>query len=340
MKKIFLILINIAIAITVNAQTIALHSSTGVQIYKGNTALSDAYVAAQNTDTIYLSGNTFIPPAAFDKQLTVFGAGHYVDSTLATGKTFINGNVVLSENADGFYLEGLDVTGKILFSNNESVNDVVIKRCKVSSSIEVLGDLSNPSQNIALIGNVLLGPVNLSNAHVVLVSNNIIRTGIDVTYGNVINNNIFLGTFSNGYYEIFRGNNNNLANNIFFSYGSYGITTGNFSGNDFRNNLITYSTPTYGTAATVINNYTGVGQGTVFVNQSGIEFNYTHNYHLQTPSIYLGTDGTEVGIYGGFFPYKEGAVPHNPHIQFKNIAATTDVNGDLQIQINVKAEED
>jgi hypothetical protein len=50
---------------------IALHSSTGVQIIKGNIALATAYTAAQNGDTLYLSGHTFIPPGSFDKQLSI-----------------------------------------------------------------------------------------------------------------------------------------------------------------------------------------------------------------------------------------------------------------------------
>jgi hypothetical protein len=97
-------------------------------------------------------------------------------------------------------------------------------------------------------------------------------------------------------------------------------------------------TPNYGAASTSIGNYTGIDRATIFVNQTGTPFDYSHNYHLQAPTTYLGTDNSEVGIYGGTFPYKEGAVPGNPHIQIKNIAPTTDANGDLHIQIQVGAQ--
>lgn len=339
MKKTLLIIASIAIAITINAQRVALHSSSGVQHFWGATGLLSAYDAANAGDTIYLPGGAFTPPVNFEKTLIIYGAGHYVDSALVTGKTFISGNVILKENADGFYLEGLEINGKISFANNESVNNVVIKRCKVNSIIEVLGNLANPSLNIALIGNVLIGSVNLSNAQVVLISNNIIQAGIELTNGNIINNNIFLSNLPHPYENI-RGNNNDLSNNVFVTYSGSGVTSGGYTGNDFRNNLITYITPGYGTSATVINSYTGVAQADIFVSQSGGSFDYTHNYHLQNPETYLGTDGTQVGIYGGTFPYKEGAVPSNPHIQLKNIAPTTDINGDLQIQIQVEAQED
>ena len=141
MKKQTLLTLMVAIAtsVTINAQTIALQSSTGSQLFKGQTALADAYTAASNADTLYLSGHTFAPPSAFDKQLTVIGAGHYVDSTLATGKTFISGSVILSENADGFYLEGVEITGGLYFTSNASVNNVVIKRCKVNECCDNVG---------------------------------------------------------------------------------------------------------------------------------------------------------------------------------------------------------
>jgi hypothetical protein len=53
----------------------------------------------------------------------------------------------------------------------------------------------------------------------------------------------------------------------------------------------------------------------------------------------LGEDLSQVGVYGGLFPLKEGFVPQNPHINYKNISAGTDENGLLNIQINVNAQE-
>ncbi|MBN2787360.1 MAG: hypothetical protein JXQ69_03450, partial [Paludibacteraceae bacterium] len=70
MKKLAVILSILFISfVNFQAQTIALHSTSGVQLFKGGTALADAYMASQSGDTLYLSGHTFTPPAAFDKQL-------------------------------------------------------------------------------------------------------------------------------------------------------------------------------------------------------------------------------------------------------------------------------
>jgi hypothetical protein len=333
------LVIAIATSITMNAQTIALHSSTGVQIIKGTTALATAYTAAQSGDTLYISGGSFTPPATFDKKLTIFGAGHYVDSTLATGKTFINGNVTLTNNADLFYLEGVEITGIFTITTNHSVNNVIIKRCKINGAFNALGDLSNPTSNLSLIGNVLVSRLNLENIQNAIISNNIISNTFQGSNGNLISNNIIMGyIWGSSMDYLFYGSNNTLNNNIILWEGYNANVNG--SGNTFNNNLYVEPTPNYGTTATSMGNYTGILQANIFVNQTGTAFNYMHDYNLQDPTTYLGTDGSQVGIYGGTFPYKEGAVPFNPHIQVKNIAPTTDSNGNLQIQIQVEAQND
>lgn len=340
MKKQTLLTLIIAIASTMTAlsQTIALHSSTGTTLFRGNTALEAANTSAQNGDTLYLSGGGFTPPANFDKRLMIFGAGHYVDSTLATGKTFINGNVTLNENADLFYLEGVEITGIFTITTNHSVNNVTIKRCKINGTFNALGGLSNPTSNLSLIGNVLMNTVNIQNATNVMIANNIFNVSLINTNGNQISNNIFLSHSEPWNVYAFSGNNNIVNNNISLITTNHGFASG--SSNVFNNNLFVSSAPHYSTTPTTIGNYTGIAQTAIFVSQTGSSFNYSHNYRLQSPATYLGTDGTQVGIYGGTFPYKEGAVPLNPHIQLKNIAPTTDANGNLQIQIKVEAQND
>ncbi|MBN2610118.1 MAG: hypothetical protein JXB00_01035 [Bacteroidales bacterium] len=331
-KSLLTLIFAIATSITINAQTIALHSTSGVQIFKGNTALATAYTAAQNGDTLYLSGNAFTPPAAFDKQLMIYGAGHYVDSTIATGKSFINGNVTLSENADLFYIEGVEISGQFIFTNNHSINNVVVKRCKINDLFNVQGNLSNPSTNLSLIGNVFVGPVYLSNTQNVILSNCIVQGNVAYAGGCLITNNIILFSPAYALHDV---SNSQVNNNIFIGGG---LSQG--TGNIYNNNLLVDATPAYGTLPTVAGDYVGIPQSSIFINQTGYAFNYSHDYHLQSPATYLGTDVTQVGIYGGSFPYKEGAVPQNPHIQIKNIAPATDANGDLKIQIQVGAQED
>lgn len=336
-QKFLFLIIAIATTMTVNAQIIALHSTNGTQIFKGPTALTAAYTAAQSGDTLYLSGGGFIPPSAFDKQLMIFGAGHYVDSTLATGKTFLQGNLALSENADNTIIEGVDINGDLIFSANQAVNNVTIRFCRMNN-FTATGS-SNPSQNLSLINNAISGAVDLTNVVVALISNNMLAYFTGTTNGQQIYNNIIFSS----YYSIFdiygKGNNNTINNNIILFTPFHYLFGWSGNGNTFQNNVFVAASPSFGTTYTALNNYVNIPQTDIFVNQTGSAFNYTHNYHLQNPTTYLGTDGTEVGIYGGTFPYKEGAVPSNPHIQLKNIAPTTDANGNLQIEIQVEAQD-
>ncbi|MEI7983947.1 MAG: hypothetical protein WCI71_20035 [Bacteroidota bacterium] len=70
-------------------------------------------------------------------------------------------------------------------------------------------------------------------------------------------------------------------------------------------------------------------------------FSYTNNYHLKSTSNghNAGTDGTDVGIYGTLIPYKEAAVPFNPHISSKSIGSTTNPTGTLDVDIRVSAQD-
>ena len=105
---------------TMYGQKAALHTASGVQIFNGSNAFINAHNAASSGDTIYLSGGTFYANFDITKPLYIYGAGHYLDSTQATGKTFISGNLILDRNTDGTYIEGIDLTGKCFEMPNVS----------------------------------------------------------------------------------------------------------------------------------------------------------------------------------------------------------------------------
>jgi hypothetical protein len=337
MKKFTFFTALIVFTVTVHAQKVALHSSTGVQHFTGTNAFVSAYSSGSPGDTIYLPGGGFTAPANIDKKLLVFGAGHYPDSTQATGKTFIIGNITLSDNADGFRLEGADINGGIVFDNNEAVDNVIIKYCKISNDLNVQGSLTNPSSNLTIINCVFSGSYfYLSNAQNAGVFNSVIQGRVLNSYGNLFENNILMYTYTGyAYYYTFSGDNNTCNNNIFLNASSR-----YFSGvsNQINNNIFV-TTPNLGTTPIESGNYYPVPQNTIFINQTGNAFSYDHNYHLQSPATYLGIDNTEVGLYGGTHGYKEGAVPSNPHIQIQNIATTTDADGILNVQIKAAAQD-
>lgn len=79
----------------------------------------------------------------------------------------------------------------------------------------------------------------------------------------------------------------------------------------------------------------------IFVNYSTSNGIYTNNFHLVpgSPFANAGRDGTDIGIYGGTFPWKEGSVPFNPHFQTFIVGPTTNSTGNLPVNIKVAAQD-
>ncbi|NLA23462.1 MAG: hypothetical protein GX879_00695 [Bacteroidales bacterium] len=338
MKKLTILCLCLALGSLLNAQIIALHHEGETQIFNGNTAFVQAYEASQAGDTLYFSGGTYFPPSKIDIQLTLFGAGHYQDSTLVTGKTIISGSIKLKEGANNFYIEGIAISDKIEIDNNSPITGLSVKRCYVSNGFNFPGDRTTLSSNIAIIGSIF-GNSDFINTSNVLVSNSIISR-VNNSHGNQFRNNIMLASFIYTSRLFNNSNNNFIANSIIKIEGSGSSNIISGDGNQFYNNVFNDANPSYGSNPTLSDNIANVNMDDVFVNQTGVDFDYSHDYHLQDDELYLGTDGTQVGIYGGIFPYKEGAVPINPHFVKNTTSNTTNDDGDLPVRIIIKAQKD
>jgi hypothetical protein len=185
-------------------------------------------------------------------------------------------------------------------------------------------------------GNVIAGQMVASNAQQVLVANNITMSNLVNFNGCLFQNNIFLyqsSSSSGSTYLLFQCNNNVLENNVFyysFIFGISGIQT-------FNRNVFFVANPSLGVAVDN-NNYKGANAASFFITNNALPFTYLQNYRLTNPGNFAGTDGKQVGIYGGSFPYKEGAVPSPPHVRSKVIASSTDGQGKLNVQITTSAQ--
>ncbi|MFZ4057075.1 MAG: hypothetical protein ACOYKE_03005 [Ferruginibacter sp.] len=327
MRMLYVVILSL-FAMQIEAQKVVmLHKANGLQqAFYSNQPLLDAYTAAGNEDTIYLPGGSFVAPD-FNKRLTIYGAGHYPDSTGVTGKTIIANGFTIGSAADSFHLEGVECNADIYIEGN--VNYLNFKRNNLGSVSYSTAPVSSYSR---MEGNVIRGALNFTHATNVLLVNNIIAGQVILAKnGDVIRNNVFLTEYpiNSCSYALFE-------NNIFLGTITSFLSTYTNDYNVFSNNVFTM-TPTW-----LLNqnysNYTNVAAANLLVNQTGTSFSYLHNYHLQNAGSYLGVDAIQCGIYGGFFGYKEGAVPTNPHIRQKTIANTTNAIGELNVNITVAAQ--
>jgi len=338
MKKLFFIAaIAIFYCMNVNAQQfITRQNGSTVAFY---TSLDSAINNAQNGDTLYLSGGSFALVNHISKRVHIIGVGHHPDSTAATNMTLITGEFFLLSGADAGSMSGVYLQGGIIFGNQSSnghISNYTLNRC----NINYLSSSSNAATNNLFYENVFRSQVNLANSQSNAFYNNILPAVSSFGPNTFFKNNIFLRLNNNLESYV---NNSTFENNVFLGVSpvfniiwNYYIENNIFNSNLFVENI---SFP-YG-ANMGLDNIVNQPLSSIFVNQTGNEFNYTHDYHLQasSPGNNAGTDGTDIGIYGGVFPWKDGSLPNNPHIQFKNISGTTDQNGNLQINIKVKAQD-
>ncbi len=324
------------------AQVIAtLHHNGQTTVFYNQNGLADAYSVAQSGDTIYLSGGHFAP-ITIDKRLTIFGAGHYPDSTTATNITNIDGSITLNSNADNSHLEGLRINGYFYLQTDSSVNNVMINRCYITGRFYATGTRTNPCMFVTVKESVIGEYFSVPNFLQCDVTNCIIYSEVDNALNCSFRNNIFFATPYHGwpyytYYNFYDCDNCLIENNIFMGSSSYFLLCDNSL---VRNNVFTGTPSAIAGSLTLTANYINISAAAIFLNYTVASFTYSDNYNLQSPGTYLGADGSQSGIYGGAFPYKPSAVPVNPHIRYVNVPATTDVNGNLNINIQSGAQQD
>ena len=321
---------------------IAVNSGNNASFYQD---VSSAFAAAQNGDYIYLPGGTFdISTWDIDKGVHVIGAGHYPDSTTATLPTHLYGNIRIVTGASNGSLSGFYMTGSIQIGTGGSDMDVdffEIKRLS-TGNIFLSHDGSSPSDAtyISVKDCVIRGVLDGGNAQNVEISNNFIQAQTRYFNANVVfANNIFFKSGSSNAtdrtlvdvdYATFE---NNIFNNSQYLESSC-------SGLIFYNNSFKDGVSLSGFVSS--GNIFGELLSATFVNQNGSSgFSYSHDYHLSPGSNAngAGRGGTDIGIYGGLSPYKDGAVPRNPHIQSSSIDGATDNAGNLNLDIKVAAQD-
>lgn len=357
MKKVYIVfsVIMCLLPQTAKTQNLIAVQNGGVPAFY--TKLDSAIVHAVNGDTIYIPGGNFALNTDISKRLHIIGVGHNPDSTVVTNPTIINvtSSLNLITGASDGSLMGIKLNGSLQFgttATNADVSNFTVARCYVGS----VYSWSNLSINNLFYENILTNsPSNyvsiyMSNAESNYFYNNIICGGsggmgtnsvICIGAGSIFRNNIFINNSS--YYYLSSTVYSVFENNIFLGTSLFNPSSG-VSCNIFNNNLIEIDAGYYFWSNwnnTGINNIFSQPESSIWVNKNSNTFTYTQNYRLQAtcPGKNAGTDGTDIGIYGGAFPWKDGSLPDNPHIQSKNIAGTTDAAGNLKVKLVVKAQE-
>jgi hypothetical protein len=308
----------------------------------GNTTIyTDIKLAineAMEDDIIYIPGAAFSGDSiTIKKRIHLIGTGHYPDSTLASGLSIINMPIYFIMGSDGASIQGLQVSDIV---NSDFTNSsITISKCFINGIITYVG--SNAVNSTLNIHQCVLKGIN---------ANNFIRILLDKSV--VLGNNI---TDAIGYSYALYGLRNSIVTNCIFPFDGIQLnaSTSTFRHNIFYTsisiayldpattifnyNLLTNATsfPTIGVQTEIGNTAEGTFNNT-FVNVTGGGFNYSFDYRLKNTSVGNSLGGSSVGIYASPNPYNPN--PINPHIYYKSIAPATNAQGQLQINVKVKAQ--
>jgi hypothetical protein len=332
--KTFLIILLALLAATGSSFAQKLIAVQTGEVSKFYTSLPDAVTNALDGDIIYIPGGSF-EDVTISKRLHLIGVGHHPDFTIYTNYSYCN-SINLAQGAHGGSISGLKICNlNIGTSVNDNIVSFSISRCWIGAC-QINGKSANNSFSENIIQS--LGSNNTAKNNVFF--NNIIGFAGDLVES-TFRNNIFLSVFqlcgqtsTNYYTSSISGINNSTFENNFIQ----GIPS-NVNYSIFNNNLFTFISPSGENVYS--NNLFNQDPSFIFVNVPGYGFDYSYDYQMKSdsPGKDAGRDGTDIGIYGGIYPWKEGSIPFNPHFQQVQVSPTTDENGNLNVNIKVAAQE-
>lgn len=327
MKKLFSLLAMLtAIVLTAGAQSMQVatlsHDGT-ITSYTSADALRRAYEAAVDGDVITLSSGVF-NSVALEKRITVRGAGMGV--TVNDTDPYIEPTIIKGEFkivADGtpencFRMEGILCSDRVDF---QGLTNSQFAKCKFM-------DIDYSAGHGGFTDVTFINCVFEKGSFCYNSSMNF--------YGCYFNGIVFnrnsIYTLTNCIYESERGDNLNgncvLKNSIVINN-----TSGDWWGQKYQ----AYNTVFIGNLRSTSDLYITLQQNNSTVLPKDTHFFKEGTFYQLTDDAkkYLGSDGTEVGIYGGSLPFDP--TPTNPQIVKFNVAPKTTADGKLSIDIEVNA---
>lgn len=328
MKRIALLFVVLSlsfVAFSQNQVVTLQHNDTITGAYYGSNAFAEAHTAAVDGDIVTLSSGTF-SSCDISKSITIHGAGCVYDTLTGVIPTVITGSFNLRSSNLSF--EGIQFTGTITSYNANNNNNSFLK-CNIQSIgasynsgtrmnwqfVDCIIKSFNPSSistyyhGLSIQNSVVRFKkyYHSSESNVTTINNSVVLFDSIVNIKNIMAFNSIIATSSG----------HAVSNCVF--YNCIGIKTGEtslFEGQMAHNSL-------------EVDGYDDVFEtfrGTV---------SYEEDYRLTelTATSFLGSDGKEVGIYGGVMPYR--ARPSYMIIKNCNVAGQTDENKKLSVEIEL-----
>ena len=312
-----------------NTWTVDNNANSGAQFTSLQAAIDDENVV--DGDILLVSGSaTSYGSIILNKSLKLIGPGHHPQkdipvtakiSSISLKVKIINFIDTVS-NTDNSSIDGFEING--MLRDYYGANNIIIKNNSFVFDNFIVIDLNENSNNFLIMSNYIIGYgawyvfgiYNASNIHIL---NNIIRHNSTIVYHSnsstvTISNNIFLYGFSCNTIT-----NALFTNNIFYTGSGSWIDFSGVINCTLNNNISQIDLPT------------GTNNGSnnlnlpypMFINVpiNDHDFSWSYNYQLSetSPGHNAGTDGTDIGPFGGAYPISTTGEPKLPIIELFNI---------------------
>ena len=308
------------------------------------TSLALAYNAAAAGDIIYLPAGDFNFGFNITKKIYFIGAGFDFNASITTGITRISGDIILEIGANGSTFEGFYLTGN--FKNYGNISNISLSYVnfnKLEYFYPYYGwTISNSTIKNCVVREYLnFGDITSTLGENNTVMNSFVKSFQYMNHSSI--KNCIISKFASTNYCFSNIKNSLIKNNIIGGQGLFDVASNTSDNVTFSNNATEATSGQLSNGNPFcfeINNIFGIALTNTFVSATACTYDLTFDYHIKlTSPAYTGSEnGTEIGIYGGSTPWKEGAIPSNPHIFFKNISSATDGSGNLPVQIKVSAQ--
>jgi hypothetical protein len=299
------------------------------------TTLSAASTGASSGDTLYVYGSPInYGTLSISKKLTVIGPGFFLSQnpqTQANPAPAMTGPVYFNAGSDSSLVTGLQTAQVIIYPN---VNHITLKRDYIThdyvgaavvlqsgaNSITIQQCYIRNVRSNADAGGIRMDGTNTS----IIISNNFILPSISTgdaisaaaTSAAVVSHNVIYGDFVIAQSEV--------TNNI-FREGSF---TGS-SANTYLNNICS------GTQiAAAGDNIQNVVMADVFLGVGSTDGRW--QLATDSPALAAGTEGADIGMFGGGQPYVLSGVPTIPHIYYLTVPSAAEPGTPLQVRVKAK----
>lgn len=325
-----------------------------ISTYYGSSALKEALEKATDGDAITLSAGQFMA-ANITKNVTLRGAGMSVrtDSIYSHEATIVQGafEIAPTDSTTGrIIVEGVYFTSDITYKG--LVRNPLFMKSRFSTvKSGVGGRLVNATLIHCRVADGF-GLADNSNAcfvnSVVWVPGNKKTTASNFEFDNCVvgflgnyNSYSYAGEVINSYYKncMIMGKTSSIGSSNPSCTIPYSCTAINCVGCSSYGGSNSYYNDLFYNLSSKNTTNKDVAKPSDVLKTGGFTYNDSEKYDLtdEAKTKYLGTDGKQIGIYGGSLPYEED--PTTPQITKCNVAAKSTADGKLSVDIEVKAAE-